>query len=232
MGRDAGPQVPAGGWVAVLVLRGFLPPCRALVDVVLVVALAAQRGHRQMGCTRRVVHREPRHELCVDLLNVRRSSDGGIGPCRRRDADSLERIVGARGAQGEDVAHVGGSRVPRRERRKSPTCLHGLQDGGVVQRNGPRGSEDGTGRNEGRHEHGGHANPEPGEVETELARTGVRRHGPGRGSHMVVTPAVLVVGHDEKCLVPVRTVPERVIDVVNQLLAQGDVVVGMLTVPR
>ena len=82
----------------------------------------------------------------------------------------------------EDVAHVGRSRVPRRERRKTPTCLNGLQDGGVVQRNGPRGSEDVTGRNEGRYEHGGHANPEPGEVETELARTGVRRHGPGRGA--------------------------------------------------
>ena len=50
--------------------------------------------------------------------------------------------------------------------------------------------------------------------------------------NVVVVSAVLVVGDDEKRLIPVRATLKRIVDVINQLLAQRDIVVRMLAVAR
>lgn len=47
---------------------------------------------------------------------------------------------------------------------------------------------------------------------------------------MIIVSAVFVVGDDEQSVVPFWTGAKRCVAVVNELLAQRDIVVGMLTV--
>src|ERR1700728_1253155 len=48
---------------------------------------------------------------------------------------------------------------------------------------------------------------------------------------MIVAAAMFIISNDQKRLVPLGTVSQGVIDVVNKLLAQGNVVVRVLAVP-
>src|SRR5215472_11703089 len=47
---------------------------------------------------------------------------------------------------------------------------------------------------------------------------------------MIVAAAVLVISNDQKCLVPVRAVTQRVIDIMNELFTQRYVVIRVLAV--
>jgi len=60
----------------------------------------------------------------------------------------------------------------------------------------------------------------------------LRRHRADRRRHVVIAAAVLIVGNNEQRLVPCGPVAQGVIDVVDQLLAQRYVEVGVLAVAR
>ena len=81
-----------------------------------------------------------------------------------------------------------------------------------------------------RHEHGRHPDTEPGEIEPELADTIVWRDGTRSRRDVVVAAAVLVVGDDQQGLVPCWPVAQRVIHIVDELLTEGYLVVGVLAV--
>ena len=78
-----------------------------------------------------------------------------------------------------------------------------------------------------RHHDGGHPDAEAVEPEEEGQRA---TDGVGAGDadigrrDVVVEAAVLVVGDDEQCVVPLRARPQRLVDVLDQPLAVGDVV--------
>src|ERR1700722_322204 len=73
-------------------------------------------------------------------------------------------------------------------------------------------------------------NSEPGEVEVPLPDGIIRRRCAPRRSHMVILSTVFVIDDESKCVVPTFAVVQRVIDIVDQLLAQRYVVVGVLTI--
>ena len=91
-----------------------------------------------------------------------------------------------------------------RKGRQLPPGLYRLQNGGVIEVHRRGGAQDSALGDEWRDDNGRHPDPEPGEVESELSHTRIGGDRPGRGGHMVVTPAVLIVGDDKKCLSPCR----------------------------
>ena len=85
-------------------------------------------------------------------------------------------------------------------------------------------------RDQRRDQHRRDPDAEPGEVEAELAGGVVRRRRARRRRHVVVAAAVLVVGDDQQRLRPAGPAADRLVDVVDELLAEGHVVVRVLAV--
>jgi hypothetical protein len=76
------------------------------------------------------------------------------------------------------------------------------------------------------------AHPEAREAEIiEFAGQMVRGHRSGWRSHLIVVAAVLVEGNEQQRLMPAGRVAGHIVDVVDQLLAERNVIVGMLAVP-
>ena len=159
------------------------------------------------------------------------SPAAGFGPLEVGRDNAGERIVGPRRGQRQHVAEVGRRRVAGGERWQAPAQLDRLEHRGVVDRRAARGhAVDRAGRDQRRDQDGGDPDAEPGEVEAELAGAAVRRRGARGRRHVVVAPAVLVVGDDQQRLVPARPAAQRLVDLLDQRLAERDVVVGVLAV--
>src|ERR1700746_2688125 len=94
-----------------------------------------------------------------------------------------------------------------------------------------RGAVDSAGSDQRRNQNPRHAHAKTGEVEAKFADRAVpRRHRVGRWCYVVVAPSMLVIGNYEQCRSPVLAVAERVINVVDQLLARRDIIVRMLAI--
>src|SRR5450755_560812 len=200
--------------------------------------LGGDRRRRQTGRgwdgyyrdARRVL---PGDQLGADLLQVRDGPGRRTRTGRNRHGDAGQHVVRPRGGEREHVAETGRRRVPRGQRRQVPPLLHRLQDRRVVQRGAAgRYPVYRSRRDQRRDEHGGDADPETVKTEAELPRVAVRRHhAPGR-RHVVIAAAMLVVGDHQQRPGPARSGEQRLVHVVDQLLAQRHVVVGVLAVAR
>ena len=81
-------------------------------------------------------------------------------------------------AVSKHITNIGRSGVARGQGMQLPSLLHGLQDGGVVQRRRARWyAENGAWRDQGRNNDRGHTNPKPLEVEAVFAWGVIRGHG-------------------------------------------------------
>src|ERR1700736_1200457 len=87
-----------------------------------------------------------------------------------------------------------------------------------------------TGRDERRYEHGRDAHTKPLEIKPVLTHGIIGRDGPKRRSDVIITTAVLVVGDDQQSLIPLRSVAKGIVEVVNQLLAEDNIVIRVLAV--
>src|SRR5580693_9783326 len=76
-------------------------------------------------------------ELLADGLQVGGQAGRGARAAGDRDRHPREDVVGAGGAQGEDVAERGGGGVAGGQRVKAPALLDGREDRRVVERGGP-----------------------------------------------------------------------------------------------
>src|SRR5262249_31217821 len=149
------------------------------------------------------------------------------GHCR--DFHALQRVVLAWSAERQHVAEVRRGGVPRRERLEPETVRDGSEHGSVID-GALLGAKHGAGRDARRDEEGRHADAEALEVEAELTDGRVRRNRRRRRRYVVEVSAVLVVGDDEQRVLPRGAGVKRVVDVVQELLTGGDVVVRMLAV--
>src|SRR5665213_1805751 len=220
----------ARGVMLALALQMLGPGRGSALDIIADLRAGRKIGRGVTVVTSLVVaQRQQRHLVRMDALDQRRLRLLGMCNVSSRSLDALQRIVGAWRGEAEHVAEIGGRLVALGEGIETKAQFERLQHRGVID-GAAFGPKHGARRDPRRDQKVRNADAEPLEVDVELADRVVGRRCVRRGGDMIVIAAMLVVGDQKKRVVPARTVSHRVIGVVNQLLAQRHVVVGMLAV--